>query len=304
MEWRERVAALEPLGWRGRDAEWVALVCLHSGVFLRGQYLAFIGQDNRTVATRLVKRLEGSAVEELWNGSGLRVCRIRARLLYRALGAENVRHRKQAQRGVLLRRLLSLDYVLEHPGEPWLATEREKVDALLAAGIPEEALPRRVYQGGSRAGRRRYFVHKLPLALGADRARFVFTQGEDAGPSAVRTWGEAHAALFRALTAAGRAVEVVVVGRDPERLTAAGRVVDGWTAAGSDAADRARAELAELRSAVAALDAEVLARYGGLSGAVARIAALEEQSAAAAAASSTAPAIAAGEMWRSVRVPE
>ena len=304
MEWGERVAALEPLGWRGRDAEWVALVCLHSGVFLRGQYLAFIGQDNRTVATRLVRRLEGSALEELWDGSGLRLCRIVARPLYRALGAEHVRHRKAARRGVVLRRLLSLDYVLEHAGEPWLATEREKVDALRAAGVAEEALPRRVYQGGTRAGRRRYFVHKLPLALGAERARFVFTQGEDAGVSAVRTWGQAHAALFRELTAAGRAVEVVVVGRDPARLAAAGRVVGGWVAAGTAAADGAAAELAALRSAVAALDAEVLGRYGGLSGAVARIAALEEQSAGAAEAPSTKPAIAAGETWRSVRVPE
>ena len=32
---RERAAALEALGWTGPDAEWLALVCLHSGVFLR-----------------------------------------------------------------------------------------------------------------------------------------------------------------------------------------------------------------------------------------------------------------------------
>ena len=28
-----REQALAPLGWTGREAEWIALVCLHSGVF-------------------------------------------------------------------------------------------------------------------------------------------------------------------------------------------------------------------------------------------------------------------------------
>ena len=35
---REREKALEPLGWTGREAEWIALVCLHSGVFTRAQF--------------------------------------------------------------------------------------------------------------------------------------------------------------------------------------------------------------------------------------------------------------------------
>ena len=149
-----------------------------------------------------------------------------SRELYRALGAEHVRHRREASPAVVLRRLLlSLDYVLERPA-PWLATEAEKVAALTAAGAPERALPRRVYWG-RRDSRRRYFAHKLPLALGAERATFVFVQAEDVAPSGVRTWGETHAAL----RAAGRAVEVVVVGRDPERLAAAQPVLDALTRA-------------------------------------------------------------------------
>ena len=149
-----------------------------------------------------------------------------SRELCRALGAEHVRHRREASPAVVLRRLLlSLDYVLERPA-PWLATEAEKVAALTAAGAPERALPRRVYWG-RRDSRRRYFAHKLPLALGAERATFVFVQAEDVVPSGVRTWGETHAAL----RAAGRAVEVVVVGRDPERLAAAQPVLDALTRA-------------------------------------------------------------------------
>ena len=35
---RGRDRKLEPLGWTGQDAEWIALVCLHSGVFTRAQF--------------------------------------------------------------------------------------------------------------------------------------------------------------------------------------------------------------------------------------------------------------------------
>ena len=39
---RGREAALEPFGWTGRQAEWIALACLHSGVFIRAQWSRFL----------------------------------------------------------------------------------------------------------------------------------------------------------------------------------------------------------------------------------------------------------------------
>ena len=107
---------------------------------------------------------------------------------------------------------------------------------------PQGLLPRRVYRGAVGA-KRRYFARKLPLALGAERATFVFVQAEDATASAVRTWGKQHAGLWAALAATGRAVEVAVVGRDPDRLRKAGRVVDAWTKV-SPAADPAAIRVA------------------------------------------------------------
>ena len=38
----DREKSLEPFGWKGREAEWIALVCLHSGVFTRAQFLLFL----------------------------------------------------------------------------------------------------------------------------------------------------------------------------------------------------------------------------------------------------------------------
>ena len=299
---RGRDVALAEFGWTGRDAEWLALVCLHSGAFLRRQYLAFVGAPQRWRAGRLVERCGKAAVEEPWNGSELRLCRIAARPFYRALGAEDVRHRRAASPAVVLRRLLSLDYVLDHLDAPWLPTEPEKVAALTAAGVPEQMLPRRVYRGAV-GSQRRYFAHKLPLALDAKRATFVFVQAEDVTASAVRTWGEEHAALWAALRDSGRAVEVVVAGRDPVRLDEAGRVVDRWTEARAavEAEPEFMAEIAAVRKAVATLDEDALEAWGGLNGAVARCAALEEASERSRA---PRPQITAGRTWRSRRVPE
>ncbi len=297
-----RVDALAEFGWTGRDAEWLALVCLHSGAFLRRQYLAFVGQPHRELARRFIERCGKAAVEEPWNGSGLRLCRIASRPLYEALRAEHVRHRREATPEVTLRRLLSLDCVLDHLDESWLPTEREKVAALTAAGVPQHVLPGRLYQGAGKATRR-HFVHKLPLALDAERATFVFAQAEDETPSGLSTWGGQHAALWAALRAAGRAVEVVVAGRDPVRLEAAERVLAGWTRAPRAAAGapESAAEIASIRKAVAALDLDALEAWGGLNDAIARCAALEEASERS---RPQGPAITAGRTWRSRRVPE
>ncbi len=143
---RDRTDALVRVGWTRREAEWLALVCLHSGVFLRSHYLAFIGRTNPALANRFVRRCRKHAVEQPWNGSRLRICRIAARRIYRTLGAEHVRHRRPAAPDVVLRRLLSLDYVLEHPHAAWLPTEDEKVSALTALGISQQVLPHRLYQ--------------------------------------------------------------------------------------------------------------------------------------------------------------
>ncbi len=267
----------------------------------RAQYLAFLGRSHPELARRFVRRCGAAAVEETWNGTQWRLCRIGSRRLYRTLGAEHVRHRREATPEVALRRLLSLDYVLDHLGEPWLPTETEKVAALTAAGVPRHVLPGRLYVGAD-SSRRRHFVHKLPVALDNRRATFVFVQAEDATEAGVRTWGAQHAGVWAALGAAGRAVEIVVVGRDPVPLDAAGRVLDGWVRAPRTAGTEtdADAELETIRQAVTAGDLAKLDRWGGLNGALARM----RELARTAGAGRAAPAVASGRTWRSRRVPE
>ena len=129
LKGRER--ELASLGWTGREAEWITLVCLHSGVFTRAQFCHYF-EAHRSAARRIVRTLvtRREAVETnviVSNGGG-KTCRISDKPIYRALGVENIRHRRKANRSVVMRRLLSLDFVLEHPGLNWLPTEGEKVE--------------------------------------------------------------------------------------------------------------------------------------------------------------------------------
>ena len=68
-------------------------------------------------------RAAGARVDAAVHGDGA---------LYRALGADHVRHRRVASPAVVLRRLLSLDYVLERPA-PWLETQTHTAAATAAA---------------------------------------------------------------------------------------------------------------------------------------------------------------------------
>ena len=53
LKGRER--ALAALGWTGREAEWIALVCLHSGVFTRAQFCHYF-EAHRSAARRFRAR--------------------------------------------------------------------------------------------------------------------------------------------------------------------------------------------------------------------------------------------------------
>ena len=154
----------------------IALVCLHSGVFTRAQFCFYFEGARRKRAWRFVQTLmdRKAAVESegpVFNG-GARLCRISSKPLYRALGVENIRHRRKARPPVVMRRLLSLDFVLEHPGMNWLPAEPEKVEFFEGLGLPRRLIPRRIYYGAVGA-RKRYFALKLPVAGNGEAVTFV-----------------------------------------------------------------------------------------------------------------------------------
>ena len=135
-----------------------------------------------------------------------------------------------------MRRLLSLDHVIEHTGLPWLPTEHEKVGAFEALGIERRLLPIKAYRGAA-GTTRRHFPVKLPVALDAGRAVFVYADPGHETATALRSWGDAHRRLWDALRERGRSVEVVAVFRTPGELERARTTLGRWanTAASSPA---------------------------------------------------------------------
>ena len=86
---RDREKALEPLGWSGREAEWIALACLHSGVFIRSQFCHYFNTA-RSAARRMVRGLKEQRAlvesDQVRSNGGGKICRISGKAIYRALG--------------------------------------------------------------------------------------------------------------------------------------------------------------------------------------------------------------------------
>ena len=282
---REREKALEPFGLKGREAEWVALVCLHSGVFTRAQFCHFFEGATRKRALLFVRSIveRGMAVEyTLPNHPGKPgLCRIFHKPLYRALGIENVRHRREADDSLILRRLLSLDYILEHPELLWLPTEQEKVGIFDSLGIDRQRIPRRVYHGALRK-QTRYFALKLPIAVDGNSATFAYVDPGKDTDTELRSWGEAHECLWRALRGKGLRVQVVVIGADHDATIRSEAALKRWSNGASrqngnspqgqsQADPDVREEMQYIENALRKVDSVIIEKYGGVQGASLRL---------------------------------
>ena len=277
---RGREKALGRFGWTGRRAEWIALVCLHSGVFTRDQISDWLGIHRHT-ARRFVRDILDQRLGAEDALENRRVCRIAARAVYRALGAEDIRHRRIASPVVLMRRLLSLDYVIGHTGQAWLPTEPEKVAAFEALGIDRRVLPVRVYRGAA-GDTRRYFPLKLPVALGAGRAVFVYADPGHDTATGLRSWGHAHRQLWEELQERGRSVEAVAVVRTDSEFDRAERAPANWPdPPRPPARPRApatgreiRREIERIEQGIRGRDESVTQEHGSVRGCLARLAEL------------------------------
>ena len=277
-----REKALEPFGLTGRRAEWIALASLHGGVFTRSQLSAWFGID-RFKTLRFVQALTRRrlAAEEMVGD--LKICRICARGIYRALGAEGIRLRRITSTEVIMRRVLSFDYVIEHPDLPWLPTEQEKVAAFEALDMGRSLMPIRVYRGAA-GGARRYFPRGMPVALDSRRAVFVHADPGYDTSTALRSWRDRHQKLWEALRQLGLAVEVVGVACARRPLDRARTILGNWTKTETaprpihppGTAAAARREVTRIENAIVGMDDAGVEEMGGFQACLHRMVELED----------------------------
>ena len=290
---KDRAGPLAALGWTGREAEWLALVALHTGVFTRSQCGAYFGAGDdrkrigRFVHALLDKRLAIEDERPIFPG-GARAVLLTGKSLYRALGIPDVRHRrgKEATTQLLMRRHLSLDYIIERPTRGWLPTEDEKVQRFEALGVDRAVLPYRKYGEGEK-GQPRYFALKLPIAVDEKAATFVYVDAGQSTDSELRAWGVTHAPLWAALRARTFAVHVVAVGTGAEAADRAAPVLKRWTEDGDgqgapDPTGRTKAdpeirrEIARLNEAISGGNRQLLRAAGGFETAADRLIELQQ----------------------------
>jgi hypothetical protein len=158
--------ALKAYGYTPQEAHFLYLVVTHSGYFLARQFLAFKRAHPGKRPTQFWAKLQARkhARTECFPTYG-RVYHVFAGNLYRHLGRENLRSRREHEVEFVERRIAMLDFILAHLEFNYLDTEAEKQAYFeKTCGVSADALPSRTYPG--QKGRQpavRYFVDRFPI---------------------------------------------------------------------------------------------------------------------------------------------
>jgi hypothetical protein len=204
----ERAQALVRLGYSLREAEFLTLAALHGGYFLRRQYCRFLGSGS---AALLIEKLltlgHGQATTYARQQPIYHLC---ARPFYAAIGQEDNRNRRLRQPITIKNKLMGFDFVLQHLGFRYLATEQDKIAYFCGdLALRREFLPTKRYAASAASGQppsERYFVEKFPIFLDKSSApaappvvAFCFVDEGCATVSGFSTFLRQYAGLFRRL---------------------------------------------------------------------------------------------------------
>ena len=167
MDFRESsIENLRSLGYTEDEARFLYVVALHSGYFSARQYLTFTGAKTgeKTVAFTQKVLGKGHATARMLLRNG-RVYHLFSRLVYRAIGREHLRNRREHSVEHMRTKLAILDFVLGHLDYRYLETEDDKVAYFCRdLGIARFVLPAKHYAGAIRERTTaRHFVDKFPM---------------------------------------------------------------------------------------------------------------------------------------------
>ena len=204
---RPHIDTLKSFGYTPQEAHFLYLVATHSGYFMARQFLAFAGAHwgKRTTLFWAKLRDNKHARTECFPKHGL-VYHVFARKLYRSLGRENLRNRREHEIAYVHRRLAMLDFVLSHLDLDYLETEPEKCTYFdQKRGVAAHHFPSKTYYGNPAAQPTvRYFVDRFPMYL--DRSclppvvTFSYIQTAEANLTEFVRHLEAYLPLFRELS--------------------------------------------------------------------------------------------------------
>lgn len=197
---------LQSFGYTPQEARFLYLVATHSGYFMARQFLAFTGAHWGKRTTLFWSKLQSNkhARTECFPQYGV-IYHVFARKLYRHLGRENLRNRREHEIAYVQRRLAMLDFVLGHLNLNYLETEPEKCAYFQQKhGLLPHHLPSKTYYGKPNSQPTvRYFVDRFPMYVDSSSTEpvvsFSYIQPAEANLSEFVRHLEAYLPFFREL---------------------------------------------------------------------------------------------------------
>jgi hypothetical protein len=216
---------LRGLGYSEDEARFLYLVATHSGYFSAREYLAFTGAKSGEKSMAFTQKVlgKGHATARLLLRNG-RVYHLFSRLVYRAIGRENLRNRREHSAEHIRTKLAVLDFVLAHLDYRYLESETEKIDYFCRKlSISRALLPSKRYTGAIRDKTTdRYFVDKFPLFFAPESSSspVVTFSFVDPGLLSLASF-ETHLFAYQSLFSAVPQVNFIYIATRPQHFAAA-----------------------------------------------------------------------------------
>src|SRR5207253_3255596 len=136
------LANLSSLGYTEDEARFLYVVATHSGYFSMRQFLQFTGTKSGDKSMTFSQKLfaKGHATARSFLRNSL-VYHLFSRIVYRAIGRENLRNRRAHSLEHIRTRLVALDFVVTHLQYEYLETEDDKLNYFCQQlDLPKELL--------------------------------------------------------------------------------------------------------------------------------------------------------------------
>jgi hypothetical protein len=121
------VANLQAFGYTEAEARFLYIAATHSGYFTMWQFLDFVqgasGKRSACFSEKLFALGHSSAQRYMRRSL---VYHLDSRHIYRAIGRERLRHRREHELDYIKTRLQALDFILAHPEYDYFETAQDK----------------------------------------------------------------------------------------------------------------------------------------------------------------------------------
>jgi hypothetical protein len=204
-----QIDALEALGYTRAEAQFLYLVATHSGYFVARQFLGFTGASWGKRTTLFWNKLQAEQHARTYRfAQGGTAYHLFSRKVYRQIGRENLRNRREHELEYIRTRIAILDFVLGNPDHHYLETEPDKVSYFCSElRVSTHHLPSKTYSGRHTVRQTvRYFVDRCPMFFPADSSTsqivtFTYIQSAEANLAGLVHHLHMYLPLFRELNA-------------------------------------------------------------------------------------------------------